>query len=331
MSDRSNIIERSLNINRYPIPGAVMSVLTHPATADPTRKLGQQSAGQTLKAIARAYPGKLSITLSLVALENALLLAYPLFAGFAVDSILRGDTTHALVYAMVVLGFWVVGAARRAVDTRTFTRIYADLAVPVILNQRQQQQNTSTAAARVVLAREFVDFFEKHVPIIATALVSIIGAAVMLLVIEPWIGLACLVALVLCVVLLPRFARRNQQLHERLNNRLEKEIGLVAKVGAESLQRHYRLLSRLRIGLSDREAVAYLFLGVVAAVLFVITITQLSLSPEVKAGHVYAVMTYLWTFVSSVDEAPGMVDQLARLRDIGKRVDPGLGDASEPQ
>lgn len=308
-----------------------MSVLIRPAIADPTRKLGQQSAGQTLKAIARAYPGKLSITLSLVALENALLLAYPLFAGFAVDSILRGDTTHALVYAMVVLGFWVVGAARRAVDTRTFTRIYADLAVPVILNQRQQQQNTSTAAARVVLAREFVDFFEKHVPIIATALVSIIGAAVMLLVIEPWIGLACLVALVLCVVLLPRFARRNQQLHERLNNRLEKEIGLVAKVGAESLQRHYRLLSRLRIGLSDREAVAYLFLGVVAAVLFVITITQLSLSPEVKAGHVYAVMTYLWTFVSSVDEAPGMVDQLARLRDIGKRVDPGLGDATEPQ
>ncbi|POA51580.1 MULTISPECIES: ABC transporter six-transmembrane domain-containing protein [unclassified Pseudomonas] len=331
LSDRSRIIEHSLNINRYLICGAVMSVVTRPAIADPTQKLGQQSAGQTLKAIARAYPGKLFVTLSLVALENALLLAYPLFAGFAVDSILRGDTTHALVYAMVVLGFWVVGAARRAVDTRTFTRIYADLAVPVILNQRQQQQNTSTAAARVVLAREFVDFFEKHVPIIATALVSIIGAAVMLLAIEPWIGLACLVALVLCVVLLPRFARRNQQLHERLNNRLEKEIGLVARVGAQSLQRHYRLLSRLRIWLSDREATAYLFLGVVAAVLFVIAITQLSLSPEVKAGHVYAVMTYLWTFVSSIDEAPSMVDQLARLRDIGKRVDPGLGDATEPQ
>lgn len=51
----------------------------------------------------------------------------------------------------------------------------------------------------MVLAREFVDFFEKHVPIIATALVSIIGAAVMLIVIEPWVGLACLGALVLCI------------------------------------------------------------------------------------------------------------------------------------
>jgi hypothetical protein len=37
-------------------------------------------------------------------------------------------------------------------------------------------------------------------------------------------------------------------------------------------------------------------------------------------------MTYLWTFVSSLDEAPIMVDQMARLRDIGKRVNPGLDD-----
>lgn len=301
-----------------------MSAVTSQILVDESKKIGQQSAGQTLKAIARAYPGKLFFTLSLVALENALLLAYPLFAGFAVDSIIRGDTGSALVYAVVVLAFWVVGAARRAVDTRTFTRIYTDLAVPVILNQRLQNQDTSTAAARVVLAREFVDFFEKHIPTIATALVSIVGAAVMLALIEPWIGLACLLALVLCSTLLPRFARRNQALHERLNDRLEKEIGMVARVGAASLQRHYRVLSRLRIWLSDREVVAYLFIGTVAAALFVVAISQLARSPEVKAGHVYAVMTYLWTFVSSLDKAPTMVDQLARLRDIGKRVDPGL-------
>ncbi|WP_411380275.1 ABC transporter six-transmembrane domain-containing protein [Pseudomonas sp. MPB26] len=301
-----------------------MPAVTPPILLEESKKLGQQSASQTLKAIARAYPGKLSGTLSLVALENALLLAYPLFAGFAVDSIIRGDAGSAVWYAAVVLGFWVVGAARRALDTRTFTRIYADLAVPVILNQRLQRHSTSRAAARVVLARDFVDFFEKHVPTIATALVSIVGAAAMLLVIEPWVGLACLFALLLCVTLMPGFARRNQRLHERLNNRLEKEIGLVEKVGAHTLRRHYYLLSRLRIGLSDREAVAFLSIGLLAALLFVVAITQLAVAPQIKAGHIYAVMTYLWTFVSCLDEAPSMIDQLARLKDIGKRVDPGL-------
>ena len=301
-----------------------MSFVTPEIRIVESEKLAQQSATSTLKAIARAYPGKLFCTLSLVALENALLLAYPLFAGFAVDSIIRGDAHSALFYAVIVLAFWVVGAARRAVDTRTFTRIYADLAVPVILNQRLQNQSTSTAAARVVLAREFVDFFEKHVPTMVTAFVSIIGAVVMLLAIEPWIGVASLGGLLLCLALLPRFARRNQSLHQRLNDRLEKEIGLVAKVGTLTLKRHYRVLSRLRIHLSSREAAAFLFVGCVAAVLFVIAISQLALAPAVKAGHVYAVMTYLWTFVSSLDEAPYIVDQLARLRDIGKRVDPGL-------
>ena len=301
-----------------------MQPVTPPILLEESKRLGQQSASQTLKAIAKAYPGKLFGTLSLVALENALLLAYPLFAGFAVDSIIRGDVGSAVWYAAVVLGFWVVGAARRAVDTRTFTRIYADLAVPVILNQRLQRHSTSRAAARVVLARDFVDFFEKHVPTIATALVSVVGAAGMLLVIEPWVGLACLLALLLCVTLMPGFARRNQRLHERLNNRLEKEIGLVEKVGANTLRRHYHVLSRLRIGLSDREAVAFLSIGLLAALLFVVAISQLALAPEVKAGHIYAVMTYLWTFISCLDEAPSTIDQLARLKDIGKRVDPGL-------
>ncbi|QHF47671.1 hypothetical protein PspS35_29175 [Pseudomonas sp. S35] len=303
-----------------------MTSLTPQVLIEESKRIGQQSASQTLKSIAKAYPAKLFCTLSPVALENALLLAYPLLAGFAVDSIIRGYASSAQFYALVVMALWVVGAARRALDASTFTQIYADLAVPVILNQRQQNHSTSKSAARVVLAREFVDFFEKHVPIIATALVSIVGAAVMLIVIEPWVGLACLAALLLCITLLPRVAQRNQELHERLNDRLEKEIGLVEKVGAPTVRRHYHVLSRLRIWLSDREAAAYLFLGTLAALLFVVAICQLALSPAVKAGHIYAVMTYLWTFVTSMDEAPGMVDQLARLKDIGKRVDHRLGD-----
>ena len=52
--------------------------------------IGQQNAAATLKAILRTYPWQLTGTFSLVALENTLLLAYPLFAGFAVDAIISG-------------------------------------------------------------------------------------------------------------------------------------------------------------------------------------------------------------------------------------------------
>lgn len=282
------------------------------------------SAARTLRNILAAYPGRLGMTLGLVAAENALLLAYPVLAGMVIDAILVRDLGRAVLYALFVLLFWVFSALRRAVDTRVFTRIHADLAVQVILEQRAKGQSTSTAAARTVLAREFVDFFEKHIPVIATAFASVVGAAVMLLAIERPIGLACLAALLVSVTMLPRFARRNQALHKRIHNRLEREVGLVERAGSTTLGRHYRLLSGLHIRLSDREAGAFLLVGCVAALLFALTIVQLSRSPGVSAGHIYAVMTYLWTFVGSLDEAPGLIDQIARLRDIGKRVNPDL-------
>lgn len=300
-----------------------MSMIQVASERDPAQQIGRQSAKKTLQGIAKAYPGKLATTFSLVVMENALFLAYPLFAGFAVDAMVRGDKYQALLYAIVVLGFWAVGSARRAVDTRTFTAIYADMAVPVILGQRKLDQSTSTAAARVVLAREFVDFFERLVPTIATAIISLLGAAVMLVALEPWVGVAAVIALSLCATVAPEFSRRNERLHERLNNRLEKEVGLVERVGSHGLGRHYRLLSRVRTALSDREALAYLVIGMVAALLFAIAIWQLATGGHATPGHIYAVMTYLWTFVTSLDEAPAVIDQMARLKDIGKRVAPG--------
>jgi ABC-type multidrug transport system fused ATPase/permease subunit len=284
----------------------------------------QQSALQTLATLSRVHAGKLTLTFGLVLLENSLMVAYPLFAGFAINAIIDGHLARAMLYAGVVLAFWGIGAIRRAVDTRTFTRIYAELAVPVVLRQRSQQQSTSTAAARVVLAREFVDFFEVHVPVIATALVSLIGAVAMLLWLEPWVGAACLIALLLCALLMPGFARKNEELHGRLNNRLEEEVRLVDSVGGSTLRRHYRALALLRVRLSDREAAAYLVIGVAAATLFAIAIHQLATASGTKAGHIYSVMTYLWNFVIALDDTPSVVDQLARLKDIGKRVDPGM-------
>lgn len=306
-----------------------MTVATPSALNQTLPPIGPRSAGRTLLAIARAYPGKLAATLSLVAAENVLLLIYPLFAGLAVNAVLQRQGVHAVWYAGVVLAFWLVGALRRAIDTRTFTRIYADLAVGVVVNERLEGRNASTAAARVVLAREFIDFFEKHLPVMATAVVSLFGAAVMLVVIEPWVGAASLAALAACLIWLPKFAERNEALHQRLNDRLEREIDLVQTVGPRTLRRHYAVLSRLRIGLSDREAGAFLFNGVAAAVLFGLAIVLMAAKPSVQAGHVYAVMTYLWTFVMSLDEAPVMVDQMARLKDVGKRVNAGLEQAQD--
>ncbi len=141
-----------------------------------------------LKHIAQTHRKRLLGTFSLVGLENLLMLVYPVFGGWAINAVIAGKVWQALLYALVVLLMWLVGAARRIADMRTFTRIYTEIAVPVVLEQRQRQVPHSAVTARVALSREFVSFFEEYLPIAATSVVSIFGACIMLLVLEFWVG-----------------------------------------------------------------------------------------------------------------------------------------------
>lgn len=282
------------------------------------------TAWGTLRQLTVLHAKKLIGTFSLVLAENILLITYPLFAGFAINAMMAGNLHKALVYALIVLSMWAVGAARRSVDTRTFSRIYAQLAVPVILHQRSHQQAHSTVAARVTLSREFVDFFETHMPVLVTSAISIVGAALMLFALEPVVGAGALLMVALFAALLPRYVEVNDALWFRLNNRLEKEVGFVGVAGEQTLMRHYLLMARLRIRLSDREAWGYLAIGIGSAVLFGMAITMLTLRPHLEAGHIYSVMTYLWMFVMSLDDAPQLLEKYSKLSDIGKRVNTGL-------
>jgi len=261
---------------------------------------------RSLKTITLQHKKRLFKTFGLVAAENLLLLIYPLVGSFAVNAVLNKQLVSALAYALIVLIIWGVGAARRAVDTRAFTRIYTELAVPVILNQRIKGIDTSTTTARVALSREFVNFFEHHLPTLITSAFSIIGAMVMLLLIEFWSGVVALLIVAGFGLLLPPYVKVNDRLYFKLNNRLEKEVDRV---------------ERFRILISNREAFSFLCIGMAMSLLFGITLTVLTLKQGVTAGHIYAVITYLWTFAISLDDAPRLVEELSKLKDIGRRVE----------
>ena len=295
-----------------------MQIFKTPAAPAPAR-----SALQTLKMLGRRHRKKLLLTFLLVIAENVMYLLYPLLAGFAINAMLSGRALHAMLYAGMVFIMWAIGAARRSVDTRTFARIYAELAVPVILTQRSENQGASTIAARVTLSREFVDFFEKHLPVLITSVASITGAAVMLLAIEFWTGIACIAILVFFGGFLPGFTRKNEALFVRLNNRLEKEVGFVSTATAPALTKHYGVLAGLRIRLSDREAMGYLSIGCVTALLFAMAILYMTLNGIHDAGHIYSVMTYMWMFAMSLDDGPQLLEKYSQLKDIGRRVNTG--------
>ena len=275
---------------------------------------------QALKTIGIDYRHKLSVAFIFVALENILFLIYPLFGGFAINAVMQGHVWHALTYAILVLVMWLIGAARRSVDTRTFARIYSEIAVPIIVKQRLQGQNRSAISARVALSREFVDFFEMHLPTAITSLVSIFGACLMLLISEFWIGVATIVILIIFATLLPGFTRISSRLYLALNDRLERDVDMIGQAPENMLRKHYGLMAYLRIKISNREALGYLCIGIAISILFAFSFAWITLYGYGSAGHIYSITTYLWMFAMSLDDVPRLVESYSNLKDIAERV-----------
>ena len=272
-----------------------------------------------LKHIGKTHRKRLIATFSLVGLENLLMLIYPVFGGWTINAVIESNVWQAMLYGLVVLLMWLVGAARRIADTRTFTRIYTEIAVPVVLEQRKREVPHSAVTARVALSREFVSFFEEHLPIAATSLVSIFGACIMLLGLEFWVGVLAVGILALFLLLLPRFAAISENLYFRLNNCLERDNHFIQKGNERQLYQHYGLVARLRVLISNREASGYLCIGVAMSILFGFAFVHMTLKGFGNAGHIYSVSTYLWMFAMSLDDVPRLVEQYSNLKDIGQR------------
>ena len=280
----------------------------------------QNNAFKTLKSIATEHNKRLILTFAFVLAENGLFLAYPIFAGFAINAIMQGNTLNALIYALFVLVAWLVGAIRRRVDTQVFANIYAKLAVNVIMNEKQNAKDDSAIIARVALSREFVNFFETHFPMFFTSVISIIGSAFMLIFVEPKVAVACFAVMTFFLIFLPRYIKKNDDLYLRLNDRLEKEAKVIGAFNKSTLNRHYDVVSKFRIAISNREAMSYFIIGISASLLFLVAIIVLS-SQQTNAGHIYSVMTYIWNFVISLDDSPKLIEEFSNLKDIGKRID----------
>ena len=155
------------------------------------------------------------------------------------------------------------------------------------MEQRKREVPHSAITARVALSREFVSFFEEHLPIAATSLVSIFGACMMLLILEFWVGVLAVAILALFLWLLPRFAAISENLYFHLNNRFERDNHLIRDGNEHQLYRHYGWVAKLRVLISNREALGYLSIGM----------------------------------AMSLDDVPRLVEQYSNLKDIGQRVE----------
>jgi ABC-type multidrug transport system fused ATPase/permease subunit len=279
--------------------------------------------GYRLAETLRAARWKLAFTYSLSGIESGFTLIYPWSIGYAIDGLLAGS-----VWAMAPLvGTWLahtaIGAGRQMYDTRVFTGIYTDIACSAAGRQHEAGASTSQIAARVQMGREIVDFGETEVPSIITAVVTLFGALAMLAWYDLWFAGYALAVVVPAFFANRAFSRRAIKLNRAVNDQMEREVDVLTQADADGTQRHYRGLAALRVQLSDREARTWSLIEVLFVALTVAVLLRATLVLGLRAGEIFATMTYVFDFTGSLRSAPTVLHKITRLIDIRRRLEGG--------
>lgn len=275
-----------------------------------------------LGGLGRRHRLRLGFTYALTLVENLLDVLYPFLTGLAIDAVLAGRWTG----VAPLLGAWLlhlgVGLFRHVYDTRVFTLVYADLAGGLVERQRAQGADAAHLAARVALSREMVDFLQADLPALTAHAVHFAGALIMLCLLAPWVGAMALVALLPIALVTRRFGRLSLRLNAALNDRLEREVALIARAPDRAVRRHFAHRLRFwRVRISDAEAVAWGGIEVIQIALTLATLAVLAGTAEAAtAGAIFAVLSYIWTYGEALGELPGVVQTLGRLKDIAARL-----------
>lgn len=245
---------------------------------------------------------------------------YPLVTGFAINGVLQKNYTAILW--LIACHFIMVGleVSAKMMDTRVFTRIHALFASDAVADAHRRGLPPSLIAGRAALLREYVTFLERDVPAALLSLISLGVAIVALFWLDPAIGGACLLLLIPSTLINARLARKSRLLNERLNDLLEKEVGRLQHDAPTRVRRHFRATAGWRIRLSDLEAKSFGVLELFVIALFGVALWRIARQGGVEAGTIYAIFAYIWRFVTSMDQVPQIVQQLAKLADIGRRL-----------
>jgi ABC-type multidrug transport system fused ATPase/permease subunit len=271
----------------------------------------------------RQFRWRIFLTYGLTFVEDLLELSYPWATGVAIDGLLD----HNFVLAAPIIGAWAlrsaIGCFRQMYDTRLYTDVYNSIVTETIMRQRGAGVEATSVAARSAMSRDFVTFFEKDVPVVVTALIGMVGSAVILFYYDLIIG-AVAAALFIPVYLMNRgYVRRSRRFNEGLNDQLEREVQVIENVDERTLRHHFDQVRCWRVKLSDAEAINWTVIEILSIIAFVIVLVRATYLPNIETGDIFAILVYVWRLMESLDHVPQIVQQVTRLQDIGKRIEAG--------
>ena len=274
----------------------------------------------SLFGLIRRFKKKISLTLFLVIAESILDLLFPLFIGFAINSLLNQNFDGVIALSVLGVLALLVGSGRRFYDTRAYAGIYTTLTSEVVNRDQQNDIEVSKTAAKTSLLTELVEFLENSVPSIITSLIGLVGILIIIFSLSQpvfWAAVALFVLMALVYIL---SGKRNFQYNKSYNDQLEQQWSTLSEKQLPAIETHFKKMMHWNIKLSDLETLNYgvLWLGIIGLLIYApIVVIDGGVT---NYGLVFSLLMYVFQYIESIIELPFFVQQLIRLQEISGRL-----------
>ena len=281
-----------------------------------------------LSELFRKFRWGIALATMLVVVENVAWIAEPTQFGRVIDALIEKATAHSSASYLAPLLIWIVvflvnsgvGALRRAVDPRIFLRIFTEIATDVARSGRAQGRSTSATAARAELSREFITFAQYRVPEIIEQSISIGGAVIALMFFDWKIAVTCLFIVLPLLAIARQYNRNVIGLQRDLHDTREKAFDVFSTNDPDQVRAYYTAQARAEVRIANWGAFNFGAMRIFLLVIFLVVLYIAIDLDDFSTGNIYAIVAYLWTFVTSSEYLPELMESATSLQDISRRL-----------
>lgn len=272
-----------------------------------------------MKNILRANRFSLLTIYLYLTIYQVLTLASPFVLGKAIDGLLSHDWSWLLAFISIEIVANIFALKRMVFDTKVYTKLYNEIVLKYL--KAKKHIDASKKIARVDMANMVIYFFEDAIPYYIMSIISMVGAAVFILVADWKTGLIVIGCLIpVCSLVLYFFPKIN--LVTRLaNNHFEKKASMISTENFEETEQFFQRRRKLQVYRSNLQGKSWFALNntrasFLAIALVVFTYNRTSLTQ----GEAIAMYSYINQFLISLMSIPVAMEIWSLLKDVVNRL-----------
>jgi ABC-type multidrug transport system fused ATPase/permease subunit len=282
----------------------------------------------TIQRIAYEYKYSIGLVLIFVLLENVAWIIEPGYFGKLLDALIDYFYDHEKVNYIYPLIVWIFiyllnvvgGTMSRYLSGKIYSKMFAEVAEKVIVSSKKKGDPISRTLIRAELTREFIIFFRERLPEVSWQFCATFGAIIAMFFYDWRIAAVCLLV-ILPLFVFSRFYRKNViALQRNIRDTQEDLYKVVEHKSSSSIHELYHSMVRPQFQIARWNSFNY---GVIKLILMGIFIVVLFICVDVdnfSTGSIYSIVAYLWTFISSAEYLPGLMESYSSVKELGHRL-----------